>query len=58
MQGFIRYGLGLHNPLVELGNNDLDDEALGANQMHYSRDTGLRIYGREIASFQGVRANI
>jgi hypothetical protein len=57
MQGFIRHGLGLHDPLAELG-NDLDDEALGADQMHHSRDTGLRIYGREIASFQGVRADI
>jgi superfamily II DNA helicase RecQ len=58
MQGFIRHGLGLHDPLAELGNEGLDDEALGADQMHHSRDTGLRIYGREIASFHGVRADI
>ena len=58
MQGFIRHGLGLHDPLAELGNDDLDDEALGADQMHHSRETGLRIYGRVIASFQGVRADI
>ncbi|KAL3412624.1 telomere-associated RecQ helicase [Aspergillus fumigatus] len=57
MQGFIRHGLGLHDPLAESG-DDLDDEALGADQMHHSRDTGLRIYGREVASFQGVRADI
>jgi superfamily II DNA helicase RecQ len=58
MQGFIRHGLGLHDPLAELGNDELDDEALGADQMHHSRDTALRIYGRVMASFQGVRADI
>jgi hypothetical protein len=58
MQGFIRYGLGLSDTLDEMDGDDLDDEGLGADQMNHSRATGLAIYGRSVASFQGVRADI
>lgn len=58
VQGFIRHGLGLHDPLTESSREDLDDEGLGADQMNHSRSTGLQTYGRNIASFQGVRADI
>jgi superfamily II DNA helicase RecQ len=58
MQGFIRYGLGLSDTLPDLAEDSLDAEGLGADQMHHSRGTGLNIYGRNIASFQGVRADI
>ena len=58
MQGFIRYGLGLSDPLEDLAGDRLDAEGLGAEQMNHSRGTGLAIYGRSIASFQGIRADI
>lgn len=58
VQGFIRHGLGLSDALSEIEADDLDDEGLGADQMNHSRATGLAIYGRSVASFQGVRADI
>jgi superfamily II DNA helicase RecQ len=58
MQGFIRYGLGLPDILADLPEDSLDTEALGAEQMHHSRATGLALYGRNTTSFQGVRADI
>jgi hypothetical protein len=58
VQGFIRHGLGLADTLSEIEADDLDDEGLGADQMNHSRATGLAIYGRSVATFQGVRANI
>ncbi|KAJ5282019.1 telomere-associated RecQ helicase [Penicillium angulare] len=58
MQGFIRYGLGLADPLDDLGTDRLDAEGLRAEQMNHSRGTGLAVYGRNIASFQGIRADI
>jgi hypothetical protein len=51
VQGFIRHGLGLADTLSEIEADDLDDEGLGADQMNYSRATGLAIYGRSVATF-------
>lgn len=58
MQGFIRHGLGLSDTLEDPTTDEIDDEGLGADQMNHSRATGLAIYGRSVASFQGVRADI
>ena len=58
MQGFIRHGLGLSDSLEESTTEEMDDEGLGADQMNHSRATGLAIYGRSVASFQGVKADV
>lgn len=58
VQGFIRHGLGLSDILGDLETDEFDDESLGADQMNHSRATGLAIYGRSVASFQGIRADI
>ena len=58
MQGFIRHGLGLSDVLEDTTSDEIDDEGLGADQMNHSRATGLAVYGRGVASFQGVRADI
>ena len=58
VQGFIRHGLGLSDTLGDLEADEFDDEGLGADQMNHSRATGLAIYGRSAATFQGVRADI
>ena len=58
VQGFIRHGLGLSDTLDDPTANKIDYEGLGADQINHSRATGLAIYGRSVASFQGVRADI
>ncbi|KAA8646634.1 uncharacterized protein ATNIH1004_008067 [Aspergillus tanneri] len=51
-QAFIRYGLS-EDPLAYSG-NESDEEALGAEQMHHSKLTGLKIYGRQTFTLQNL----
>ncbi|KAL4923111.1 DEAD/DEAH box helicase [Aspergillus undulatus] len=56
-QAFIRYSLK-EDPLADFGNDEdelFNMEALAATQMHHSRDTVLCYYGRQLASFQGIK---
>jgi superfamily II DNA or RNA helicase len=58
MQAFIRYMMPPEaKTLLDLEGEGLDHEALAALQMHHSKETALKVYGRQGQHLSGFSAN-